>query len=821
MKNIPFKGILAVGSDQRTATENYRLLALGQDVAAFRDEGGTLSFISNSSSSPRVMFNPHDGRANIERDDSLIASMDFVSESSTEVATAMYAECSGGCGSHFVFDKEADLKFCPICTCSVSSETVDNTADAGSTSDEDEATKLLDGIGPATEIASESSEDEDEDEDEDYDSDDGDDYSEDDMSLEDDVEEALSSDDGDESDEGDESESESTSIDSGSKFTVVASVTRQGALQMFLNAPGVSISSGQKQDVEYVVCSSAECGAHIMHNAPSLTQCPACLSAVAEPTGVEYETFNLNQLNAEQSIQVESISGDDGEEDDDSDLDLSEEDDTDDDESDGDDDSEDDSTSESSSMKTATSFSKAGAMARFREINLPALVSTSSEGGLVQAEYVVCSDANCGAHIVSASAQHFCPVCSASTEEPKSNDEAANIVGDLEIDNGEDEDGDEVDLSLDGDESESDDGEEGDDSEGDDEDLDLDTDLDSDDESDESDEGDEDTGSEEDAGEESSEGDESEDESEGETSTSSAAGSGAALAAAAQTKIQDPQADLQISALDLVNDTKPDAHTSLDVTFNPSVSSVSVWTAYYDGLPVAMARANDVPEAARELFAKPQFLQAVLATARQIGVKKALVELGFKSIVHSVPFTASLSAAVEERVAAERAQMAESTAQYADRYQAAQATAAIGINRGFFKVANPLKAALCSTMQEAGLRNPETLVDKVFATHFDQFSKSVQAKAVEIIAKPAEVQASLALAVLDVNYQSTSGAAPAVPVEEKLSTIGVSVSKDAAAIPKKNVSASSGTAALTSISSSQDFDALLAVAVGGLGNPRR
>ena len=78
MKNIPFNGILAVGDTQRQATDNYRRLALGQDVAAFRDEGGSLSFISNSSSAPNVMFNPKTGDVDVVRDDSIISQV-FVS----------------------------------------------------------------------------------------------------------------------------------------------------------------------------------------------------------------------------------------------------------------------------------------------------------------------------------------------------------------------------------------------------------------------------------------------------------------------------------------------------------------------------------------------------------------------------------------------------------------------------------------------------------------------------------------------------------------------------------------------------------------------
>ena len=191
MKNIPFNGILAVGDTQRQATDNYRRLALGQDVAAFRDEGGSLSFISNSSSAPNVMFNPKTGDVDVVRDDSIISQVSFASESSDEEVYPHHAVCSDGCGKHVVYDSVSSVQFCPMCTCSLapaSESGEDCTDDDGNqmndeseleseseSAAEDEAMELLEGIesdensdeGEGEDLESESADDEEEDDEDD------------------------------------------------------------------------------------------------------------------------------------------------------------------------------------------------------------------------------------------------------------------------------------------------------------------------------------------------------------------------------------------------------------------------------------------------------------------------------------------------------------------------------------------------------------------------------------------------------------------------------------------------------------------------------
>ena len=787
MKNIPFNGILAVGDTQRQATDNYRRLALGQDVAAFRDEGGSLSFISNSSSAPNVMFNPKTGDVDVVRDDSIISQVSFASESSDEEVYPHHAVCSDGCGKHVVYDSVSSVQFCPMCTCSLapaSESGEDCTDDDGNqmndeseleseseSAAEDEAMELLDGIesdensdeGEGEDLESESADDED---------DGGEDPEE---EPEDDDEDDLSDlDDEDDELDGEEDDGE-TSESSDGDGVVCASASKASAIKMFLKESNTSLSADQTVGVEYVVCSSDSCGAHIVHNTASLTACPVCLSSVEEPEGELDGELDLDAEDEghdfdmeDDDLESESADGGDDDEDDLSDLDLDDGEEDEDSEDDEDTDADGDSPSESSdsmTTKTAVSFSRAGAQARYVQIN--GLGSSLSADATVEAEYVVCSSDSCGAHIVSKSRAEFCPVCASETVDPDASedessvteeevkttgaDKAAEIMGNLGAEEKPEKPEADEPAATEGDAPDSDAG----------------------------------------ATEEKSEEDE-----------------------------MDASESTDIDALALVDDSQPDAAAKLDVSYSSNVAGASAWTAFYEGKPVAMARVADAGKNA-DLFDKPAFGQAALSAARQIGVKTVLRDLGFKPLVHSVPVTTSLSKMVEERVAAERESLSATAKQHSERFQAALATAAIGINRGFFKgVANPLKSALCSAMADAGMRNPEALVDSVFSRNFEQFSKIAHAKAEEILQRPPEVQESLASAVLDVCYKSESSSQDGADLESKLSSIGVSVSSGAGAIQNNNKQQPVVTAG-PQVSTSSSFDEDLSLALGTLGATRR
>lgn len=861
MNKVPFHGILAVGDTKKKAMSAYRSIALGQDVAIYRNEG-SLSLATSVSSSQVTLFNPLTGNADMQRDDSLLAKVQFQSESSSDVATPSYKSCSG-CSSHLVFDDARVVKYCPMCTCSLSGddEQESETAEAGSADGNvDTALQILDAI-PATTIGagssnadaaaavtpetsaakpaetaatatdgselvveetaaakpaaetSESGEDDEDDEDLTLDGDDEDDTSEsgddegDESGDEDDLSD-LNEDDEDGDDDGEDPEDdgeddtddgdESESSDGG---LVVADTTKAGAISRFLKESGESLSGGNEVEVEYLVCSSAECGAHIMHSTSSLESCPNCQSALCEPN--EDETVGVVSIEGLQSQSSDeetaeddfaSESGDDEEDDidlsdieDDADADSDEDNsddegdgDTDDDTGDEDDSSESGETSESSTMKTAIASTAKAALARFQEINADAFKSVSSDGSAdVEVHAKVCTGPNCGLHSVSATEDLHCSICGSDNKD-ESDEEVAQIMGELGV-------------------AKTDEGEE--------------------DNTDLEDPSDADTGEDEGSGEEGSgESEEAEPADEDEDKTA-AEQEGDDESSEENEETSESSEMVQVSALDTIDDTVADAHKQLDVSVS-AVQGKPQWTAFFNGVPVAIATAADVGENT-DIFDKPAFGLAVTASAPHIGVKKALAEMGFKSLVSNISMSSVVAKQVESQVAEQRAALASAQQETEQRFMSALATAAIGINRGFFKdLTNPMRAALCSAMETAGMRNPEVVVDNVFRTTFEPFQKIAHAKAQDILSKPLDVQQALSAAVLETAFQSNSSGAPNSQLESRVSGLGTSVSSAASETnPKKNAQASSTSSAAPVADPS--FEKSMHVALFSFGRPQR
>lgn len=212
--------------------------------------------------------------------------------------------------------------------------------------------------------------------------------------------------------------------------------------------------------------------------------------------------------------------------------------------------------------------------------------------------------------------------------------------------------------------------------------------------------------------------------------------------------------NVTVDMLSQVNDTAEDAHKGLDVSFSRAVAGAPMWTAYFNGLPVATASKSNAGKNA-DIFEDAAFGQAVIAGARHVGVVATLNEMGFKGIAHEISLNSVVTDRVNAQVAEAKAGLDRDRQEHAERLMAALATAAIGINRGFFQdTANPVKAALWNAMSSAGVKNAEVLIDNAFRTSNDDYHRTLFAKASEIIGKPLEVQESLSKAVLGTNYMN-------------------------------------------------------------------
>ncbi len=214
---------------------------------------------------------------------------------------------------------------------------------------------------------------------------------------------------------------------------------------------------------------------------------------------------------------------------------------------------------------------------------------------------------------------------------------------------------------------------------------------------------------------------------------------------------------------------------SLDVSYSSSVAGQARWTAFYKGVPVAMASKSSAGKNA-DIFDTPSFGHAALATAKVAGVRKALAELGFEPIRHKVSVSREVRRMVDAQVAEARTSLSSEQQQFKDRFMAALAAAAIGLNRGFFaEKKNPIKATLWNAMSSAGIRNPESLIDSAFRSHSDAYHKTLFELASDLVSKSADVQESISKAIQGMGYLEASTSNDQ-SLESRLETLGTSTS---------------------------------------------
>ena len=185
------------------------------------------------------------------------------------------------------------------------------------------------------------------------------------------------------------------------------------------------------------------------------------------------------------------------------------------------------------------------------------------------------------------------------------------------------------------------------------------------------------------------------------------------------------------------------------------------WAAFYNQMPIAIANVHNVNETVRTIFGSEKFKMAALASTNEHGVEEGLTAIGFEPINPDLNIPAIVTATVAEEAQAKvDAAIADSetqVAQLSERFGAALATAAMGINRNVIKGAsNPIRDNLIASLSAAGLGNAEQLVNNAFASHSDSYSKILIAQASNIAAKPLEIQNSLAETIGNINFSSES-----------------------------------------------------------------
>ena len=202
--------------------------------------------------------------------------------------------------------------------------------------------------------------------------------------------------------------------------------------------------------------------------------------------------------------------------------------------------------------------------------------------------------------------------------------------------------------------------------------------------------------------------------------------------------------------------------STVDVSYAGVVAGEPTWVAFHNGVPFAKAVASNAEKPAT--FADESFGRAFKAIASDEGVQSAMTQLKFEEIRPVVDVEKLVQTEVETRVQAEAANLVEAAgrdaAELTGRFEAALATAAQGVNRGFFRdLKNPVRVAIASTLEDLGIQNGDELLARAFAEHSDDYNKMILAKASEIIKLDLTVQNQMAQAVTEVQEQNVATAA--------------------------------------------------------------
>jgi len=192
---------------------------------------------------------------------------------------------------------------------------------------------------------------------------------------------------------------------------------------------------------------------------------------------------------------------------------------------------------------------------------------------------------------------------------------------------------------------------------------------------------------------------------------------------------------------------------SVDVNYVGNVQGEPTWMAFHNGIPFAKAVASASENPAT--FADPSFGRAFTAVASEQGVQAALTQLRFEEIKPVLQIDQVVAEQIATQVADQGTQLAEASARdqqtLGDRMNRALATAAHGINTGYFRdTQNPIMTALASSLESIGIQGAEEMLQRAFIENSPEYHAAILAKAGEILKYDEVIQNQMAVAVTQI-----------------------------------------------------------------------
>ena len=216
-----------------------------------------------------------------------------------------------------------------------------------------------------------------------------------------------------------------------------------------------------------------------------------------------------------------------------------------------------------------------------------------------------------------------------------------------------------------------------------------------------------------------------------------------------------------LQALSSVTDIDP---TQISMSFAQGLEPR--WHMFYQGSPICYATLTSVSSAfqdeakARKMFSNPQFAQAVSLSCKEHGLHETIADFGFKSHSFDLQVGSILrnkyKAEADNRVNQVQKEIDSISADYKERYSAALGISLSGTTSKFWKgIKNPVAESLINSLSAAGVANPREIVEQAFIDNGQDLFATVMTKADELMSQSAQTQEELAQAIMDHSPRAT------------------------------------------------------------------
>lgn len=188
-------------------------------------------------------------------------------------------------------------------------------------------------------------------------------------------------------------------------------------------------------------------------------------------------------------------------------------------------------------------------------------------------------------------------------------------------------------------------------------------------------------------------------------------------------------------------------------------ASDEVYYVFANARPVAILSKTDASEGVKKIFQNsPRVVQAFLDSVEASGFSDQVVaDFGVKPITIEVKDNDVIHAEVTAAVQAAEARFEQKKAELDGVLRQSLSIAAVAMNKGFYKdKPNPVRVALCKSLADNGVRNPEQIVDAAFADHGEDYLRSMMEQAFALAQDSNETRNKVAKLVEEASFQPTN-----------------------------------------------------------------